>query len=52
MTQKRSWLKFINLSLMLIVLGCTSVLCFAQLDRGTISGIATDPSGSAISGLG
>ncbi len=49
-TQKRSWLKFINLSLMLIVLGCTSVLCFAQLDRGTISGIATDPSGSAISG--
>ena len=50
MTQKRSWLKLINLSLMLIVLGCTSVLCFAQLDRGTISGIATDPSGSAISG--
>jgi hypothetical protein len=35
---------------MLIVLGGLSVTCFAQLDRGTISGIVTDPSGSAITG--
>ena len=47
---KRSWLKYINLSLMFMVLCCASVMCFAQLDRGTISGIVTDPSGSAIAG--
>jgi len=35
---------------MLIVLCGVSVTCFAQLDRGTISGIVTDPSGSAITG--
>jgi len=50
MTQQKSWLRYLNLSLMCIVLGCASQLCFAQLDRGTISGIVTDPSGSAIAG--
>ena len=47
MTQPRGWFKYSVLSLMLIVV---SVTCFAQLDRGTISGIVTDPSGSAITG--
>ena len=46
----RSWLKFINLGLMSLVLCCGSQLCFAQLDRGSISGVVTDPSGSAIAG--
>ena len=46
----RRWLTYLNRSLMLIALCCASVSCFAQLDRGTISGVATDPSGSAISG--
>jgi hypothetical protein len=50
MTQKRSWLKLVNLSLILVVLCCTGVLCNAQLDRGTISGIVTDPAGAAIPG--
>jgi Carboxypeptidase regulatory-like domain/TonB dependent receptor len=50
MTQPRSWVKSINLSLTLIVLCCASQAGFAQLDRGTISGILTDPTGSAISG--
>jgi len=50
MTQPRSWVKSINLSLTLIVLCCASQAGFAQLDRGTISGIVTDPSGSAVSG--
>ncbi len=46
----KSWLKFIHLSLMSLVLCCGSQLCFAQLDRGGISGVVTDPSGSAIAG--
>jgi len=50
MTQRRSRVKYFNLSLMFIVLCCASQVCFAQIDRGTISGIVTDPSGSAISG--
>ena len=51
MTLTSSWIRrLINVSLMLIVLCWASVSCFAQLDRGTISGIVTDPSGSAISG--
>ena len=48
--QKHSWLKFIHLSLMVMALCCGSELCLAQLDRGTISGVLTDPSGSAIAG--
>jgi hypothetical protein len=48
--QKQSWLKFINLSLMFMVLCCASALCFAQSDRGSVSGIVTDPTGSAIVG--
>ena len=50
MMKPRRWLTYLNRSLMLIALCCASVSCFAQLDRGTISGVATDPSGSAISG--
>jgi len=33
-----------------MLVGCGSELCLAQLDRGTISGVVTDPSGSAIAG--
>ena len=35
---------------MFIVLCCASVLCFAQSDRGSVSGIVTDPSGAGITG--
>lgn len=48
MTQRR-WLKYFNLGLLLAVLSYGS-MCFAQLDRGTISGVVTDPSGSLIVG--
>ena len=50
MTQRRRWLKLIDSSLMLIVLCCASVLCLAQTDRGSISGVVTDPTGSAVVG--
>jgi Carboxypeptidase regulatory-like domain/TonB dependent receptor len=50
MTQPRSWVRYFTLSLTLVVLCCASHLGFAQLDRGTISGIVTDPSGSSITG--
>jgi hypothetical protein len=50
MTQKESWLKSISLSLMFVTLCCASVLCFAQSDRGSVSGTVTDPSGAAITG--
>jgi len=46
----KSWLKFINLSLMFLVLCCANVLCLAQSDRGSVSGIVTDQSGSGIGG--
>jgi hypothetical protein len=46
----KRWFKFIHVSLMSLVLCCGSQLCFAQLDRGGISGVVTDPSGSAIAG--
>jgi len=46
----RSWLKFIHLSLMFMVLCCASVLCWAQSDRGSVSGTVTDPSGAGIVG--
>ena len=49
MTQ-RGWLKYINLGLMFAVFCCASPLCLAQLDRGIISGVVTDPSGSVIAG--
>jgi Carboxypeptidase regulatory-like domain len=45
-----SLLKYLNLGVMLTVLCCGSELCLAQLDRGGISGVVTDPSGSAIPG--
>src|SRR5258708_14724187 len=48
MMQERSWLKFINLSLML--LGGARVVCFAQSDRGSVSGLVTDPTGAGING--
>ena len=49
MMQERSWLKYFHLSFVLITLCCASV-CFAQSDRGSISGIVTDSSGSEIAG--
>jgi hypothetical protein len=50
MTQQRSWPKYLNLSLTFTVLCCASSLCFAQSDRGSVSGIVTDPTGSGIVG--
>src|SRR5260370_31835103 len=50
MTRRRSWLKYLNLNLMFIVLCCTGVICFAQSDRGSVLGIVTDPSGDGITG--
>ena len=49
MTQK-GWRKYVHLSLVFVVLCCASEMCLAQLDRGSISGVVTDPSGSVISG--
>src|SRR5580700_4730476 len=48
--QKKYWVKFIQLCMIFMLLSCGSELCLAQLDRGTISGVVTDPSGSAIAG--
>ena len=50
MTQPRSWLKYLNLGLMFIVLCGTGPMCLAQSDRGSVSGIVTDPSGAALTG--
>jgi hypothetical protein len=50
MTQQRSWLKYLNLSLMFIVLCCTGLMCLAQSDRGSVSGTVTDPSGAGVNG--
>src|SRR5580700_161898 len=50
MTQRRNSLKHFPLSLVLITLCCASVLCFAQSDRGSVSGVVSDPSGSGIPG--
>jgi len=50
MTRRRSWLNYLNLNLMFIVFCCTGVMCFAQSDRGSVSGIVTDPSGAGITG--
>jgi hypothetical protein len=48
--QEKHWVKFIRLCMVFMLLSCGSELCLAQLDRGTISGVVTDPSGSAIAG--
>ncbi len=48
MTQRRSQLGYF-LSMMLMVISCASV-CFAQSDRGSISGIISDQSGAGIAG--
>jgi hypothetical protein len=48
--QKKGWVKFFHLSVIFMLLGCTSELCLAQLDRGGISGVVTDSSGSVIAG--
>jgi hypothetical protein len=50
MTQQRSWLKYLNLNLMFMALCCTGVTCLAQTDRGSVSGIVTDPSGAGLTG--
>jgi hypothetical protein len=50
MAQQRSWFKYLNLKLMFIVLCCTGAMCFAQSDRGSVSGIVTDSSGAEIPG--
>jgi hypothetical protein len=49
--QKKGWVKFIKLSVIFMVLGCAATSCLAQLDRGGISGIVTDPSGSILPGV-
>ncbi len=46
----KSLLKFIHLGLIFVVLCCGSQLCFAQLDRGGISGVVTDSSGAVVAG--
>jgi hypothetical protein len=48
--QKKHWVKFIQSCMIFILLFWGSELCQAQLDRGSISGVVTDPSGSAIAG--
>src|SRR5882762_8516464 len=50
MTQQRSWFKYLNLNLIFMALCCTGVTCLAQTDRGSVSGIVTDPSGAGITG--
>jgi Carboxypeptidase regulatory-like domain len=50
MAQQRGWLKYLNLGLTFIVLGCASVLCLGQSDRGSLSGTVADPTGSVIVG--
>ena len=50
MTQQRNWFKYLNLNLILIVLCCSGVLCFAQSDRGSVSGTVTDPTGAGVTG--
>ena len=50
MTQQKSWFKHFHLSLMLMALCCVGISCFAQSDRGSVSGTITDPSGSGITG--
>jgi hypothetical protein len=50
MTQPTSWLKYSTLSLLFIVLCCAAVLSLAQSDRGSVSGIVTDPTGAGITG--
>ena len=47
---KKIWLKLIHLSVMFTVLCCATQLCFAQLDRGGISGVVTDSAGSVVAG--
>jgi Carboxypeptidase regulatory-like domain/TonB dependent receptor len=51
MTQQKNWLKYLNLGMTFIVLGCASLLCLAQSDRGSLSGTVTDPTGSVIVGV-
>jgi hypothetical protein len=49
MTQT-GWLKYFSVGLIFTMLYCGSKLCLAQLDRGSISGVVTDSSGSVIAG--
>jgi Carboxypeptidase regulatory-like domain len=50
MTQQRVWVRCLIVSLVAVVLCCAGNICFAQLDRGSIAGTVTDPSGSAVAG--
>ena len=50
MKRQRGWLNYLNLSLMFIALCSASVMCFAQVDRGTVAGTVTDPNGSRVVG--
>src|SRR5580658_1009907 len=50
MTNQRRWLRHLKLILVFIVSCCAIQLCFAQSDRGSISGVVTDPSGSGMAG--
>jgi hypothetical protein len=47
---RRAGINYFKLGLMCAVFCCANVLCFAQLDRGTIAGTITDPSGAVLSG--
>src|ERR1700684_344644 len=48
--QESGWLKLLKLSLISILLCFASGVCFAQSDRGSVSGIVTDPTGSGVTG--
>src|SRR5579863_9395209 len=50
MTQRRSWLKYGHLSVVFLALCCAGMSCFAQSDRGSISGTITDSTSAGITG--
>ena len=47
---KKVCVKFIHLTVIFMLLGCAIPSCLAQLDRGGISGVVTDSSGSVLAG--
>jgi hypothetical protein len=50
MTQHATWLKYLNLSLLFMVLCFANLWSFGQSDRGSVSGTVADPNGSRIVG--